>query len=52
MSVRRYDTIALGLLKKEEERREECQIAIYIFTSRGALSKGGVSPGSAVPPDS
>ena len=28
-SVRRYDTIALGLLKKEDE--EECQIAIFNF---------------------
>ena len=27
-NVRRYDTIALGLLKKEEE---ECQIAIFYF---------------------
>ena len=27
-SVRRYDTIVLGLLKKEEE---ECQIAIFYF---------------------
>ena len=30
-SVRIYDTIALGLLNKEEE----CQIAIFFFTSRG-----------------
>ena len=32
-SVRRYDTIALGLLKKEEleEEEEECQIAIFYF---------------------
>ena len=29
MSVRRYDTITLGLLKKEEE--EQCQIAIFYF---------------------
>ena len=29
MSVRRYDTIALGLLKKEEE--EEGEIAIFYF---------------------
>ena len=27
MSVRRYDTIALGLLKKEEE----CQFAMFYF---------------------
>ena len=34
-SVRRYDTIVLGLLKKEEEElEEECQIGL--FTSRGA----------------
>ena len=42
MSVRRYDTIALGLLKKEEleeeeeeeeeeEKKEECQIAICLL---------------------
>ena len=30
MSVRRYDTIALGQLKKEDEE-EECQIAIFYF---------------------
>ena len=31
-SVRRYDTITLGLLKKEEEEnKEECQIAIFYF---------------------
>ena len=37
MSVRRYDNIALGLLKKEEEleEEEECQSAIF-FTSGGA----------------
>ena len=29
-SVRRYDTITLGLLKKEEEE-EESQIAIFYF---------------------
>ena len=29
MSVRRYDTIALGLLKKEEE--EEGEITIFYF---------------------
>ena len=36
-SVRSYDTIALGLLKKEEEleENEECQITCF-FTSRGA----------------
>ena len=26
-----YDTIALGLLKKEEEEKEECQITIFYF---------------------
>ena len=32
MSVRRYDTIVLGLLKKEEElEEEECQIVIFYF---------------------
>ena len=40
MSVRRYDTIALGLLKKEEEKEERrtkfyfarclCKCALYI----------------------
>ena len=28
LSVRRYDTIALGLLKKEDKK---CQIAIFYF---------------------
>ena len=32
MSVRRYDTTALGLLKKEEE--EEGEIAIFYFAQR------------------
>ena len=32
MSVRRYDTTALGLLKKEEE--EEGEIAIFFFMRR------------------
>ena len=32
MSVRRYDTTALGLLKKEEEKEEEeGEIAIFNF---------------------
>ena len=31
MSVRRYDTTALGLLKKEEEEEEEGEIAIFYF---------------------
>ena len=33
MSARRYDTIAPGLLKKEEEleEKEECQIVIFYF---------------------
>ena len=35
MSVRRYDTIALGLLKKEElEEEEECQIVIFFCFAR------------------
>ena len=33
MSVRRYDTTALGLLKKEEEE-EEGEIAIFYFLRR------------------
>ena len=33
VGIRRYDTIALGLLKKEEEleEEEECQILIFYF---------------------
>ena len=33
MSVRRYDTIVLGLLKKKKKKKkkEECQIAIFYF---------------------
>ena len=31
MSIRRYDTIAVGLLKKKKEDEEECQIAIFYF---------------------
>ena len=31
MSVRRYDTTALGLLKKEKEEEEEGEIAILYF---------------------
>ena len=35
MSVRRYDTTALGLLKKEEEEEEEeGEIAIFNFARR------------------
>ena len=38
MSVRRYDTTALGLLKKEEEEEEEeeegGEIAIFYFARR------------------
>ena len=36
-SVRRYDTITLGLLKKEEERRR--MPSRDFFTSRGAYVK-------------
>ena len=31
MSVRRYDTIVLGLLKNKKEKEEECQITIFYF---------------------
>ena len=36
MSVRKYDTTALGLLKKqeEEEEEEEGEIAIFYFARR------------------
>ena len=45
MSVRRYDTTALGLLKKEEEEEEEEEEGeIAIFTSRGAYVKLRYAP--------
>ena len=31
MSVRRYDTIALGLLKNKNKKEEECQIVNFYF---------------------
>ena len=31
MSVRRYDTLVLGLLKNNNKKKEECQIAIFYF---------------------
>ena len=30
------DTIAVDLLKNTKNKKKECQIVIYIFTSRGA----------------
>ena len=32
MRVRRYDTIALGLLKKEEEEKERMHKSLFYFT--------------------
>ena len=29
MNIRRYDTIALGLLKNKKKKKEECQIVIF-----------------------